>query len=143
MDSWRIEVYQDDEDVLAKSVLKSPDGEEWEVLVVTAAPGAITNRYFPDVIESIGSEKRLIVAFDGEQIQQKLQETVAEATLELETVDKDALIVQDHVGTAVSAMFGMYLQRAITATINHSESSSNNIIAPSEEVQRHEEQTES
>ena len=99
MDSWRIEVYQDDEDVLAKSVLKSPDGEEWEVLVVTAAPGAITNRYFPDVIESIGSEKRLIVAFDGEQIQQKLQETVAEATLELETVDKDALIVQDHVGT--------------------------------------------
>lgn len=143
MDSWRIEVYQDDEDVLAKSVLKSPDGEEWEVLVVTAAPGAITNRYFPDVIESIGSEKRLIVAFDGEQIQQKLQETVAEATLELETVDKDALIVQDHVGTAVSAMFGMYLQRAITATINHSESSSNNIIAPSEEVRRHEEQTES
>tara|TARA_B100001245_G_scaffold228579_1_gene205976 strand:- start:460 stop:891 length:432 start_codon:yes stop_codon:yes gene_type:complete len=143
MDSWRIEVYQDDEDVLAKSVLKSPDGEEWEVLVVTAAPGAITNRYFPDVIESIGSEKRLIVAFDGEQIQQKLQETVAEATLELETVDKDALIVQDHVGTAVSAMFGMYLQRAITAAINHFESSSNNIIAPSEEVQRHEEQTES
>ena len=124
MDSWRIEVYQDDEDVLAKSVLKSPDGEEWEVLVVTAAPGAITNRYFPDVIESIGSEKRLIVAFDGEQIQQKLQETVAEATLELETVDKDALIVQDHVGTAVSAMFGMYLQRAITAAINHFESSS-------------------
>ena len=143
MDSWRIEVYQDDEDVLAKSVLKSPDGEEWEVLVVTAAPSAITNRYFPDVIESIGSEKRLIVAFDGEQIQQKLQETVAEATLELETVDKDALIVQDHVGTAVSAMFGMYLQRAITAAINHFESSSNNIIAPSEEVQRHEEQTES
>ena len=143
MDSWRIEVYQDDEDVLAKSVLKSPDGEEWEVLVVTAAPGAITNRYFPDVIESIGAEKRLIVAFDGEQIQQKLQETVAEATLELETVDKDALIVQDHVGTAVSAMFGMYLQRAITAAINHFESSSNNIIAPSEEVQRHEEQTES
>ena len=143
MDSWRIEVYQDDEDVLAKSVLKSPDGEEWEVLVVTAAPGAITNRYFPDVIESIGSEKRLIVAFDGEQIKQKLEETVTEATLELETVDNDALIVQDHVGTAVSAMFGMYLQRAITAAINHFESSSNNIIAPSEEVQRHEEQTES
>ena len=122
MDSWHIEVYQDDEDVLAKSVLKSPDGEEWEVLVVTAAPGAITNRYFPDVIESIGPEKRLIVAFDGEQIKQKLEETVTEATLELETVDNDALIVQDHVGTAVSAMFGMYLQRAITAAINHFES---------------------
>ena len=122
MDSWRIEVYQDDEDVLAKSVLKSPDGEEWEVLVVTAAPGAITNRYFPDVIESIGSEKRLIVAFDGEQIQQKLQETVAEATLELETVVYDVDLVKDHVGTAVSAMFGMYLHRAMAAAINHFES---------------------
>lgn len=122
MDSWRIEVYQDDSDVLAKSVLKSPDGEEWEVLVVTAAPGAITNPYFPDVIECVGPEKRLIVAFDGGQIQQKLQETVTEATLELETVDNAAAIVQDHVGTAVSAMFGMYLQRAITAAVHHFES---------------------
>jgi len=92
MDSWRIEVYQDDSDVLAKSVLVSPDGEEWEVLVVTAAPGAITNPYFPDVIECVGPEKRLIVAFDGGQIQQKLHETVTEATLELETVDNAAMI---------------------------------------------------
>tara|TARA_B100000929_G_scaffold153996_1_gene121846 strand:+ start:3130 stop:3510 length:381 start_codon:yes stop_codon:yes gene_type:complete len=124
MDSWRIEVYQDDEDVLAKSVLTSPDGEEWEVLVVTAAPGAIANPYFPDVIESIGPEKRLIVAFDGGQIQQKLEETVTAASLELETVEHGPEIVKDHVGTAVSAMFGMYLHRAMAAAINHFESSS-------------------
>ena len=83
MDSYQIDFYQDDPDVLATSRFKH-DGQDYEVTIITAAPGGCSNKYLPEIFQT--SESQITVAFDGEYFEQQVNAAVARAIIRITLV---------------------------------------------------------
>ncbi len=115
MDSFQIDFYQDDPDVLAKSRFEQ-DGKEYEVTIITAAPGGCTNKYLPDIFQT--SESDITVAFDGEYFEQQINAAVAQAQDELDEIE-NTTDYPNHIGSAAASVMSMYLNRALVAVKKH------------------------
>lgn len=115
MENFVVQFMQDDPDVLAKSRFDI-DGVDYEITIITAAPGSLNNRYLPEVIRI--DETNIIVAFDGECFERKINESVQEAQDELEEIG-NTQDYPNHIGSAAASVMSLYLNRALTSVKKH------------------------
>ena len=115
MDNFFVEFIQDDPDVLSKSRFEI-EGIDYEVTIITATSGSLKNRYLPEVIQV--DDTSIIVAFDGECFERKINESVQEAQDELEEIG-NTLDYPNHIGSAAASVMSLYLNRALTSVRKH------------------------
>ena len=115
MDSYQIDFYQDDPDVLATSRFKH-DGQDYEVTIITAAPGGCSNKYLPEIFQT--SESQITVAFDGEYFEQQINAAGAQAQDELDEIE-NTTDYPNHIGSAAASVMSMYLNRALISVKKH------------------------
>tara|TARA_B100001996_G_scaffold373797_1_gene351658 strand:- start:998 stop:1399 length:402 start_codon:yes stop_codon:yes gene_type:complete len=115
MDNYQIDFYQDDPDVLAKSRFKHA-GKDYDVTIITAAPGGCTNKYLPEIFQT--SESDITVAFDGEYFEQQINAAVAQAQEELDEI-QNTTDYPNHIGSAAASVMSMYLNRAMISVKKH------------------------
>ena len=109
--NFTVDFYQDDPDILAKSRFQH-QGMDYEITIVTAAPGGCSNKYMPDIFQI--SETDLTIAFDGEYFEQQINAAVAQAQEELEEIE-NTTDYPNHIGSAAASVMSMYLNRALLA----------------------------
>jgi antitoxin component HigA of HigAB toxin-antitoxin module len=115
MENFFVEFMQEDPDILAKSRFDI-DGIDYEVTIITAAAGSLNNRYLPEIIQV--DDTNLIVAFDGEHFERKINESVQQAQEELEEIG-NTQDYPNHIGSAAAAVMSLYLNRALTSVKQH------------------------
>ena len=115
MENFFVEFMQAEPDILAKSRFDI-DGIDYEVTIITAAPGSLSNRYLPEVIEV--DDTSIVVAFDGEYFERKINESVQQAQEELEEIG-NTLDYPNHIGSAAASVMSLYLNRALTSVKQH------------------------
>ncbi len=115
MENFFVEFIQEDPDVLAKSRFDI-DGIDYEVTIITAAPGSLNNRYLPEVIQI--DDTNIVVAFDGEYFERRINESVQQAQEELEEIG-NTQDYPNHIGSAAASVMSLYLNRALTSVKKH------------------------
>ena len=113
-----IRTFQGDEDILAEVGIEDPEGQFWNITIITAQRGGVANPLVPEVIVppfsgdgSRDEPTRLIVAYDlvhlDEQFQQTMERAVDES-IDLEEDDREI-----YIQTAGASVLNLYLNRAL------------------------------
>ena len=113
-----IRTFQGDDDILAEVGIEDPKGRYWNVTIITANAGGVSNPFLPElIVPSLGEDgskdepTRIIIAYDLEYLSDQFERAMERANRESEDFGADDRDM--YMQTAGAGVLNLALNRAL------------------------------